>query len=69
LGMEAIAEGVETQAQRLRLKSLGCDFAQGYLLAKPLPPLEIERLMAVSDRLPSTHARGDRSVVTTQPVS
>lgn len=46
LGMEAIAEGVETQAQLLQLKTLGCDFAQGYLLAKPLPPLEIERLMA-----------------------
>jgi diguanylate cyclase (GGDEF)-like protein/PAS domain S-box-containing protein len=49
LGMEAIAEGVETQAQRLRLKSLGCDFAQGYLLSKPLPPVEIERLMAVPE--------------------
>jgi diguanylate cyclase (GGDEF)-like protein/PAS domain S-box-containing protein len=61
LGMEAIAEGVETQSQRRQLKSLGCDFAQGYLLAKPLPPLEIEQLMAVSDRPPSTPARGDRS--------
>jgi diguanylate cyclase (GGDEF)-like protein/PAS domain S-box-containing protein len=46
LGMEAIAEGVETQAQRRQLKALGCDFAQGYLLAKPLPSLETERLLA-----------------------
>ncbi len=46
LGMEAIAEGVETEAQRAQLKSLGCDFAQGYLLSKPLPPQEIEKLIA-----------------------
>ncbi len=37
LGMVAIAEGVETQSQLLQLKALGCDFAQGYLLAKPAP--------------------------------
>jgi diguanylate cyclase (GGDEF)-like protein/PAS domain S-box-containing protein len=49
LGMVAIAEGVETQAQLRHLKALGCDFAQGYLLAKPLPPLEIEALMAALD--------------------
>jgi diguanylate cyclase (GGDEF)-like protein/PAS domain S-box-containing protein len=46
LGLEAIAEGVETQAQRLHLESLGCDFAQGYLLSKPLPPQEIEQLVS-----------------------
>ncbi len=45
LGMVAIAEGVETQAQLQHLQSLGCDFAQGYLLSKPLPPQEIERLI------------------------
>jgi diguanylate cyclase (GGDEF)-like protein/PAS domain S-box-containing protein len=47
LGMMAIAEGVETQSQLLQLKALGCDFAQGYLLAKPLPPVEIDRLIGV----------------------
>jgi diguanylate cyclase (GGDEF)-like protein/PAS domain S-box-containing protein len=70
LGMEAIAEGVETQAQRLQLKSLGCDFAQGYLLAKPLPPLEIERLLATPQpALLSREMRKDKkpaTVVTTQ---
>jgi diguanylate cyclase (GGDEF)-like protein/PAS domain S-box-containing protein len=45
LGMMAIAEGVETQAQLQHLQSLGCDFAQGYLLSKPLPPQDIERLI------------------------
>lgn len=37
LGIQTIAEGVETAAQRDLLKALGCDHAQGYLFAQPLP--------------------------------
>lgn len=37
MGMAAIAEGVETTAQLEQLKSLKCDFAQGYLFSKPIP--------------------------------
>jgi len=36
LGIDVIAEGVETQAQLLKLRLLGCDRGQGYLFAKPL---------------------------------
>ncbi len=36
LGMRALAEGVETAAQRDLLYSLGCDAYQGYLCSKPL---------------------------------
>ncbi len=36
LGMDAIAEGVETQQQVNQLKALGCDQAQGYFFSKPL---------------------------------
>jgi diguanylate cyclase (GGDEF)-like protein len=36
LGMEAIAEGVETDAQLEELKKIGCKYAQGYLLSVPL---------------------------------
>jgi diguanylate cyclase (GGDEF)-like protein len=35
LGMSTIAEGVETEAQRQELMSLGCTEAQGYLFSKP----------------------------------
>ena len=37
LGLEAIAEGVETEGQLQRLRSLGCELAQGYYFWKPMP--------------------------------
>jgi EAL domain-containing protein (putative c-di-GMP-specific phosphodiesterase class I) len=43
LGMLVVAEGVETPAERDLLASLGCDFLQGYLLAKPDKPFPIPK--------------------------
>jgi EAL domain-containing protein (putative c-di-GMP-specific phosphodiesterase class I) len=37
LGLEVVAEGVETEAQAEELQELGCEFAQGYLWARALP--------------------------------
>jgi len=37
LGMQAIAEGVETAEQLDELRRLGCDHAQGFLLGRPMP--------------------------------
>lgn len=37
LGLRTIAEGIETQEQLAFLRSLGCDYAQGYFLSRPLP--------------------------------
>jgi diguanylate cyclase (GGDEF)-like protein len=37
LGLDAVAEGVEDQATLDRLSLLGCDRAQGYLIARPMP--------------------------------
>ncbi|AVO49359.1 diguanylate cyclase [Melaminivora suipulveris] len=42
LGIQTIAEGVETTAQRDLLKALGCDHAQGYLFSRPLPMAAFE---------------------------
>ena len=43
VGMQSIAEGVETEAQRDELRQLGCSMLQGYLLAKPMPMSDIQR--------------------------
>jgi len=45
LGLKVIAEGVETEGQRKLLTNAGCDFAQGYLFSKAVPPEEFEKLM------------------------
>ena len=46
LGVIAVAEGVETADQAEILKELGCDLAQGYYFAKPLPREAMEQLLA-----------------------
>ena len=37
LSLKTIAEGIETEEQRVLIDSLGCDMIQGYLLSRPLP--------------------------------
>jgi len=45
LKMRVIAEGIETESQYSVLKNLGCDYGQGFLLAKPQIAEEAERLI------------------------
>ncbi|WP_204104099.1 MULTISPECIES: EAL domain-containing protein [Spirulina sp. CCY15215] len=45
LGMDIIAEGVETQEDAEKLSTLECEFGQGYLWAKPLPVEEATALL------------------------
>jgi EAL domain-containing protein (putative c-di-GMP-specific phosphodiesterase class I) len=41
LGLQAVAEGVETRAGWEMLKAMGCDAAQGYFVARPMPAAQI----------------------------
>ena len=42
MGIDVMAEGVESDAQRAFLVNLGCKAFQGYLFGRPLPPAEFE---------------------------
>ena len=42
LGLETVAEGVETPEEEAALRRLGCEYLQGYLLSRPLPAEELE---------------------------
>lgn len=48
LGIPVIAEGVETVKQADFLKSIGCDYIQGYLYSRPLPETDYEQLITDS---------------------
>ncbi|MEG0052221.1 MAG: EAL domain-containing protein [Comamonas sp.] len=45
LGMDTLAEGVESEAQLEFLRAQGCNFAQGYLFSRPLPVPQFEALL------------------------
>ncbi|HYN94672.1 MAG TPA: EAL domain-containing protein [Pilimelia sp.] len=48
LGLRQVAEGVETEEQAARLRSLRCRLAQGYHFSRPVPAIELGRLLAAS---------------------
>jgi diguanylate cyclase (GGDEF)-like protein len=69
LGLETLAEGIETESHRAIVSSLGCQLGQGYLLGRPVPPADVERALAPTGgrdrgrphalRHPDRHPDGD----------
>jgi diguanylate cyclase (GGDEF)-like protein/PAS domain S-box-containing protein len=60
LGLKVTAEGVETDVQLEMLRNMQCDYAQGYLIAKPMPAEDIPAFMAANQgrwRLGTSAAR------------
>ena len=45
LGLDVVAEGVETPAQLAALRTFGCNFAQGFHIARPTPLTELIELL------------------------
>jgi EAL domain-containing protein (putative c-di-GMP-specific phosphodiesterase class I) len=56
LGMDVVAEGIETSEQYQLLHQMGCRFGQGYLFAKPMPAEQVNTLLQLPGRvLPHSH--------------
>jgi len=50
LGLQVVAEGVETQGQLEILKEQGCDEIQGYLISRPLPAHDMAQVLIRDQR-------------------
>ena len=51
LGLALTAEGIETEGQRALLESVGCQFGQGYLFSRALPPEQFEQKLLAGTRI------------------
>jgi diguanylate cyclase (GGDEF)-like protein/PAS domain S-box-containing protein len=49
LGLEMVAEGIETEAASRRIESMGCSRGQGYLFSRPVPAGELEASLHVAE--------------------
>ncbi len=59
LGIQVVAEGVETEDQLSFLKNHRCNFAQGYLISRPIPLADLEQALA-SGSLATTNTADSR---------
>ncbi|MFA9409828.1 MAG: putative bifunctional diguanylate cyclase/phosphodiesterase [Deltaproteobacteria bacterium] len=57
LGLEVIAEGVETEVQLEYMREHGCDVAQGYLYARPESPEDLTPWLQANQRASDTYVR------------
>ncbi|MCB1534238.1 MAG: EAL domain-containing protein [Rhodoblastus sp.] len=54
LGLEVVAEGVETEKHLQGLREVGCEIVQGYLLGRPAPFAEVSKLFGEPDPIALT---------------
>jgi len=58
MGMDVVAEGIETCEQYALLRQLGCRFGQGYLFSRPVPAETVSAMLRLPGRiLPDPAAR------------
>jgi diguanylate cyclase (GGDEF)-like protein len=65
LGLQVVAEGVETEEMWSLLSALGCDLAQGYYLSRPIPAEDLTSWLAGSGRLAAIPIRINSDARTT----
>lgn len=61
LDIDVIAEGIETEGQRQALLDLGCEAAQGYLFARPLPEAHFMAWLRAGEELREAAAYANAS--------
>jgi diguanylate cyclase (GGDEF)-like protein len=52
MGLQVVAEGIENESAARRLRELGCDIAQGYLYARPMPLTDLTAWLEHKSRMP-----------------
>jgi EAL domain-containing protein (putative c-di-GMP-specific phosphodiesterase class I) len=63
LNKVVVAEGIENEAQFSELKRLGCDIAQGFLLARPLKADAVEALLVSNEFMAVAAAKGSHALL------
>ncbi len=63
MGLPVVAEGVEDEATLERLRALGCDMVQGYLISRPLAPHDLATWMRAAAAKPLKDGSALRRVV------
>jgi diguanylate cyclase (GGDEF)-like protein len=48
IGVEVVAEGIESAEQLALVRSIGCDYAQGFFISEPLPAPQVDALLATA---------------------
>ncbi|MDO4708698.1 MAG: EAL domain-containing protein [Pseudomonadota bacterium] len=64
LGLQVVAEGVESEYQAAILRNEGCDMLQGYLFYMPMPAGELEDLLKSASGNPNNPEPGTRNIIT-----
>jgi EAL domain-containing protein (putative c-di-GMP-specific phosphodiesterase class I) len=54
MGLEVVAEGIESESQRKRLRELSCEYGQGFLFARPMDPADAEEMLRSNRPLASS---------------
>jgi EAL domain-containing protein (putative c-di-GMP-specific phosphodiesterase class I) len=65
LGLEVVAEGVEDQLSQNELSRIGCEYIQGYHIARPMPHEELTKILIAAEA--SNDERIDTAPDITQP--